>query len=74
MSRPRKSAASPFRYFASSPEAIRLVVLMYVRFQLSLRNVEDLLLERGIDIFHEDGQAMVEQVRTALSNQPGSGS
>ena len=31
---------------------IRLVVLMYVRFPLSLRNVEDLLFERGIDICH----------------------
>jgi putative transposase len=45
--------ASPFRYFNSSPEVIRLVVLMYVRFPLSLRNVEDLLLERGIDLCHE---------------------
>jgi putative transposase len=45
--------ASPFRYFNSSPEVIRLVVLMYVRFPLSLRNVEDLLFERGIDICHE---------------------
>jgi putative transposase len=26
---------------------------MYVRFPLSLRNVEDLLDERGIDISHE---------------------
>jgi hypothetical protein len=26
---------------------------MYIRFPLSLRNVEDLLLERGIDICHE---------------------
>jgi putative transposase len=32
---------------------IRLVVMMYVRFPLSLRNVEDLLFERGIDICHE---------------------
>src|SRR3990170_3282766 len=52
MPRPRKSA-SPFRYFNSSPEVIRLVVMMYVRFPLSLRNVEDLLFERGIDICHE---------------------
>ena len=29
------------------------MVLMYVRFPLSLRNVEDLLFERGIDLFHE---------------------
>ena len=52
MPRPRKPA-SPFRYFNSSPEVIRLVVMMYVRFPLSLRNVEDLLFERGIDISHE---------------------
>jgi len=52
MPRPRKPA-NPFRYFHSSPEVIRLVVLMYVRFPLSLRNVEDLLFERGIDICHE---------------------
>ena len=43
----------PFRCFNSSPEVIRLAVLMYVRFPLSLRNVEDLLFERGIDICHE---------------------
>ena len=45
--------ANPFRCFNSSPEVIRLVVMMYVRFPLSLRNVEDLLFERGIDICHE---------------------
>jgi putative transposase len=43
----------PFRYFNSSPEVIRLVVMMYVRYPLSLRNVEDLLAERGINIIHE---------------------
>jgi len=46
-------AANPFRYFHTSPEVIRLVVLMYVRFPLSLRSVEDLLFERGIDLCHE---------------------
>ena len=44
---------NPFRYFNSSPEVIRLVVMMYVKYPLSLRNVEDLLVERGIDISHE---------------------
>ena len=43
-------STDPFRYFDSSPEVIRLVVMMYVRYPLSLRNVEDLLYERGIDI------------------------
>jgi putative transposase len=32
---------------------IRLVVMMYIRYPLSLRNVEDLLFERGIDICRE---------------------
>jgi putative transposase len=52
MARPRKPK-TPFYRFNSSPEVIRLVVLMYVRFPLSLRNVEDLLFERGIDISYE---------------------
>ena len=43
---------SPFRYFKTSPEIIRLAVMMYVRFPLSLRNVEDLLHERGIEVSH----------------------
>ena len=52
----RKSGAlppGPFRCFNSSPEVIQLVVMMYIRFPLSLRNVEDLLYGRGIDICHE---------------------
>ena len=44
---------NPFRYFNSSPEVIRLAVMMYVRYPLSLRQVEDLLFERGIDVCHE---------------------
>ena len=43
----------PFKYFKTSPKIIRLAVMLYVRFPLSLRNVEDLLHERGIDISHE---------------------
>ena len=44
---------NPFKYFKTSPEVIRLAVRMYVRFPLSIRNVEDLLHERGIDISYE---------------------
>ena len=46
-------STNPFRYFKTSPEIIRLAVMLYVRFPLSLRNVEDLLHERGIDLRHE---------------------
>jgi putative transposase len=42
-----------FKYFKTSEEIIRLAVMMYIRFPLSLRNVEDLLHERGVDICHE---------------------
>ncbi len=45
--------ANPFKYFNSSAEIIRLAVMMYGRFPLSLRNVEDLLHERGVEISHE---------------------
>ena len=44
---------NPFRYFNSSPEVIRLAVMMYIRYPLSLRQVEDILFERGIDVCHE---------------------
>ena len=43
---------NPFRYFNSSPEVIRLTVMMYIRYPLSLRQVEDILFERGIDVSH----------------------
>ena len=49
----RRVPPDPFRWFDSSPEVIRYVVMLYVRYPLSLRNVEDLLHERGIDICHE---------------------
>ena len=47
------SKRSPFKYFKTSPEIIRLAVMLYVRFPLSLRNVEDLLHERGVEVSHE---------------------
>ncbi len=44
---------NPFRCFNSSPEVIRLTVMLYIRYPFSLRQVEDLLFERGIDNDHE---------------------
>ena len=41
-----------FKYFKNSPEIISLAVMLYIRFPLSLRNLEDLLHERGIDVSH----------------------
>lgn len=53
---------NPFRYFKTSREIIRLVVMMYVRFPLSLRNVEDLLHERGVDVCHESVRLWVDRI------------
>jgi putative transposase len=38
----------PFSYFKTSPEVACLAVMLYVRFPLSLRNVEDFLHKLGI--------------------------
>jgi putative transposase len=43
----------PFKYFKTGPVIIRLAVMIYVRSPLPLRNVEDLLHERGGEISHE---------------------
>ena len=43
----------PFRYFNSTPEVIRMAVMLYIHYPLSLRNVEDQLFERGSTISHE---------------------
>jgi putative transposase len=52
---------NPFRYYKTSSDIIRLAVMMYIRFPLSLRQVEDLLHERGIDISYETVRAWWNQ-------------
>ncbi len=44
---------SPFKWFETRSEIIRLAVMLYVRFPVSLRHIEDLLHERGVDVSHE---------------------
>jgi putative transposase len=51
---------NPFLYFKTSREVIQLAVMMYVRFSLSLRNVEDMLHEHGIDVCHENIRLWVD--------------
>lgn len=59
---------NPFRYFKTSPEITHLAVMMYVRFPLSLRNVEDLLHERGVDVCHESVRLWVGWFGTHLAS------
>jgi putative transposase len=44
---------NPFKYYKTSPEIIKLAIMYYIRYPLSLRQVEDIPHERGIDICHE---------------------
>jgi len=55
------------RYVKASPEIIRLAVMPYVRYPLSLRNVEDLLHDRGIDITHETARFWWNRFRTIFA-------
>jgi hypothetical protein len=50
--------SNPFRYFNSSPGIIRLTVMLYVRYPLSLRQVEDILFERGEAVRSEYGSSV----------------
>ena len=56
-------AANAFRYFSLSPEVIRLVVMMYIRFSRSPRNVDDRLFER---IYHETVPVLKEPLRSNI--------
>ena len=60
---------NPFRYFKTSPEIIQLAVMMNVRFPLSLRNVEDLLHERCIDVCHESVRLWVNRFGTHFAGK-----
>ena len=59
----------PFRFFKTSPEFIRLAVITYVRFLLSLRNVEDVLHARGNDICHETARHWWNRFGSMLASE-----
>ena len=60
---------SPFRYFKTSPEVIGLAVTMYVRFSLSLRNVEDLFLG-WFRVFRDRLKEWLEQTQQPSFSKP----
>ncbi len=63
------SKIDPFKYYKTSPQIIKLAVMYYVRFPLSLRQVEDILHERGIDICHETVRYWWNKFGPLFSNQ-----
>ena len=48
---------NPFGYFKTGLEIIRLAVMLYIRFPLSQRNLEDLLHERPFLTFAKQNTA-----------------
>ena len=63
------SKSVSFRYFKTSPEIIQLAVMLYVRFPLSLKNVEDLLHERGVDVSYESVRYWWHRFGSQFANQ-----
>ena len=51
--RSSRTKTTPFHYFKTSPEIIRLPAIMYVRVSLWRRNVDVVLHECGMDVRHE---------------------
>ena len=47
-------APNPFRWFDSSPEVIRLVTMMYVRYPLSLRSEAMILVAMGANLLRRN--------------------
>lgn len=43
----------PFKWFKTSPEIIRLAVMRYIRFPLSLPSIEDRFDEPGVEAGHD---------------------
>ena len=72
------SKINPFKYYKSSPEIIKLAIMYYVFYPLSLRNVEDILHERGIDICYETarywwnklGPVVAKELKKNKTNSP----
>jgi len=56
-----------FKRHRFPPDTIWLAVWLYFRFTTSLRNVEDLLFERGIDVSYETVRCWANKFGTALA-------
>ena len=56
-----------YRGFRFPPSIIQHAIWLYVRFGLSLRNVEDLLAERGIEVSYETVRCWIERFGPAFA-------
>ena len=65
MKRSKLGPTGTLPLFQDLPRVHRLAVMLYIRFPLSQRNVEDLLHERGIEVSHETA-VLMERVGPGL--------
>ena len=56
-----------FKRHRFHPDVIRQAVWLYFRFTLSLRDVEDLMAERGIDVTYETVRCWVDKFGPAIA-------
>ena len=56
-----------FKRHRFHPDIIRQAVWLYFRFTLSLRDVEDLMAERGIDVTYETIRCWVDKFGPAIA-------
>ena len=63
------SKINHFKYYKTSPEIIKLAIMYYVRYPLNLRQVEDVLHERGVDICHETVRYWWHKLGPVLSQE-----
>jgi transposase-like protein len=71
-SRPWLPPTSAFAGFRFPPEVIVVAVRWYLRFNLSYRDVEELLVERGIEVDHVTVYWWVQRFTPLLATPPGS--
>jgi hypothetical protein len=64
------AAGSSYKGFRFSPEVIGHCVWLYHRFPLSFRDVQELMLQRGVDVCYETIRAWCERFGAAAGREP----
>jgi hypothetical protein len=63
------AAGSSYKGFRFPPEIISHCVWLYHRFPLSFRDVQELMIERGVDVTHETVRAWCDRFGQEYANQ-----
>ncbi len=63
------AAGSSYKGFRFPPEIISHCVWLYHRFPLSFRDVQELMLERGVDVSYETIRAWCDRFGQEYANQ-----